>query len=328
MIRPALHTLAGCFVCLPLFLNAVRFEGGPRAEAWSVPEHDVYELGEDFSALAPYLRHSTHADAPASRLGFRLSDYDIQGVDLARRQFARGLEKRKEKRRDADQSFEGLRELIEESEDPEIRGFLPAVDALEAAMDKHQGDEADYVDGFIADFAPLALYLQIRTGLPASVILAQIILESGWGASNITLLKNNVLGIGKCRESGEFEVEVKLAGAQRDLRVRCMADTPAYEFDSVGDGILYYVYLLLQNEGNATQYAALRKYVRENRQLAFDKPETYRNRVIKLIARGYHEDPEWYEGYLRQIVKIVDESGILPDGVGEGSAPRSSSSNA
>lgn len=55
-------------------------------------------------------------------------------------------------------------------------------------MYPHQSD-------FLHRIVPAALALQERTGLPASVVLAQAILESDWGRSGLAREHNNYFGI-------------------------------------------------------------------------------------------------------------------------------------
>jgi flagellum-specific peptidoglycan hydrolase FlgJ len=292
MIRPALHTLVGCLLSLPLILIAMRSDGGTSRE--------------------PADRGAETRTAYRDAAEFLLADYEIKGAELARKQIQRGLRKQVERNRLRDQSFEGLRDIIRQSQDGELHRFLPTVAHLESVMELGIRDpESNYVEGFIRDLAPIATYLERETGLPASVIIAQIITESGWGASNVTILKNNVLGIGNCRERGEFQVQVELGHVSRDVRVRCMLDTSAFKFDSVGDSIYYYVYLLLQNESNVRQYGPLRNFVRENRAMAARNPDAYLDQVIRLIARGYHSNPEYYEQYLREIIATIEDTAIL-----------------
>lgn len=290
MIRPALKLAAVALIGLPLMVNAVRYSN---------------EIG-----AAEARRGSAATPAPGT---FDLASYDLRGVDLASRQIARGLKKKTTRVRHRDQSFQGLRDVIRDSNDPELKQFLPAIDRLELAMRQHDVDEVSYVDGFIEDFAPLALCLERETGLPASVMLAQIIVESGWGASNVTILKNNVLGIGNCDEPGEFTADVDFLDVERGIRVQCMADTSAYRFETVGESILYYAYLLLKNEKNEIHYGKLREFIQDHRAMQFDDPAAYRDRVIELMAQGYHSNPDWYVGYLKQIVERVDDSDILPE---------------
>lgn len=293
MLRSSLKLAAACLIGLPLLVSAMRYQAGAPA------------LG------VPARRGAESSIAPAAAID--LGSYDLRGVDLARRQFSRGLKKKTVRERHRDQSFEGLRDIIRDSRDPELRQFLPAVQRLERIVREQSVDETNYVEGFIRDFAPLALYLERETGLPASVMLAQIIVESGWGGSNITILKNNILGIGNCNEPGEFTAEVDFSTIEHQIRVQCMADTSAYRFESVGESILYYAYLLLNNEQNEKHYGALRRFIAQHRSIAQTDPVTFRDHVIELIANGYHSDPDWYVTYLRQIVRMVDDTRILPE---------------
>ncbi len=48
---------------------------------------------------------------------------------------------------------------------------------------------------FIARYAPYAVQAQVRTGVPASITLAQAILESSWGESSLTTTANNFFGV-------------------------------------------------------------------------------------------------------------------------------------
>ena len=50
---------------------------------------------------------------------------------------------------------------------------------------------------FFDKYATFAINEQIRSGVPASITLAQAALESGWGESQLTKLANNFFGIKK-----------------------------------------------------------------------------------------------------------------------------------
>ncbi|MFW5870702.1 MAG: glucosaminidase domain-containing protein [Candidatus Sumerlaeota bacterium] len=143
--------------------------------------------------------------------------------------------------------------------------------------------------------------------MPAVVILSQIMLESGWGTSNITILKNNLMGIGNATREEDFVARLELPGFTRDIPVHCMKDTTAYSFENIADSVFYYVYVLLQSPDNALHYGELREYIRENRVLRQNAPKTYRKRVIELIADSYHSDPDWYAGYLTRFARRFDK---------------------
>jgi flagellum-specific peptidoglycan hydrolase FlgJ len=50
-------------------------------------------------------------------------------------------------------------------------------------------------DAWIANYGPMAHASQLKTGVPASITLAQAILESRWGCSGLALQCNNFFGI-------------------------------------------------------------------------------------------------------------------------------------
>ena len=56
---------------------------------------------------------------------------------------------------------------------------------------------------FIARIAPAAQQSAAQTGVPASITIAQAILESGWGASGLAKQANNFFGI-KARRADDY----------------------------------------------------------------------------------------------------------------------------
>lgn len=251
----------------------------------------------------------TSALGPAGSSSVRCLVYDsstlqIGGAELAERQIGRGLRKPIERDTERDQSFEGLRDIIAQSEDPGIKKQLRMVEELEdSQFDRSASAEPVYRDGLFEDFSPLAVFIQEKTGLPASVVMAQLAVESGWASSNVTILKNNVMGLGNCRAPETFTATLDLDGFKKEIPVTCMLDTTAYKFENVADSIFYYAYVLLQSEDNEPQYGPLRHFIRENRDRLRFSPAQYRERVVALLAGGYHADPSWYRNYISPLVE-------------------------
>jgi len=54
---------------------------------------------------------------------------------------------------------------------------------------------ATKTDNFINSYAKASINEAIRTGIPASITMAQAILESGWGESGLAKVANNFFGI-------------------------------------------------------------------------------------------------------------------------------------
>lgn len=241
-------------------------------------------------------------------LGFDFEDYRIKGWQLSKRQFERGLPKRLERRQRRDQSFEGLRDIIEDSADSRLERLLPHIGRLEAICARQQPTaDPDYSEAFIEYMTPICLYLQRELGIPASVVLSQIILESGWGGSNVTILKNNVLGLGNADAPEQFEVMLETPRHSYEIKVRCPEDTSAFHFEDIGSSVMYYAYVLLQSEENAVHYAELRDFIDQHRPLLERDPPAYRQGVIERIASSYHHDPEWYMDYLARMTRSLSE---------------------
>jgi len=90
---------------------------------------------------------------------------------------------------------------------------------------------------FIMDVAPGARESQRKTGVPASVTLAQAILESDWGRSKLTREANNLFGIKAQREPGNAGVyEINTWEVYGGQSVTVLAAFKAYQ--SLADSIV------------------------------------------------------------------------------------------
>jgi len=222
------------------------------------------------------------------------------GYELTSRQIDRGARKKVEGRYRG-QSFQGLLDIVMSSDDPEIHKSLFKIAYL---MERQKragiGTVESYTKGFVKDLLPIAKFIEENTGFPSSILISQAVIESGWGMSNITILKNNILGIGNGKKYHKFYVNIEIGECLKRIRVRTLIDTTAYCFDSVEDCVLYYAHLLLYCEDNEKHYGNLRKYMISHETIDPKK-------VIHLMAKSYHSDPEWYERYVRQMMRVVDK---------------------
>ena len=271
----------------------------------SLPAHEQSNLSQRVFGLSAPSEGVKAIPESLTTVNLDLTSYEIQGYQLTQRQIRLGLKKDLERTELRDQSLEGLRDIINDSSDPEIKDYLPIIDRLENSLERNQDIDQTYTQGLIRYFAPLTVFLQQKTGIPASIIMSQIILESGWGSSNITILKNNILGIGNSTSPDDFYVTLKLNGFERRIHVRCLQDTTAYKFDSIADSIFYYVYVLLQSPENAGHYAQLRNFLKDQSPANYGDMNAYRQHVLKLIASSYHSDPDWYVDYLETVLERV-----------------------
>lgn len=264
----------------------------------SPPPMNVEQLAEDDLAETTAVQATEASD---DVVVFDPDFYEMQGAELARLQIKRGLYKPLERSAPRDQSIAGLRDVINDSNDRMIRQMTPVVNELEVLLKDQPDSGRNYTSALVEDMTPISLYIQEKTGIPASVLLAQVVLESGWGGSNVTILKNNILGLGNSVAYEKFEVTLDLGDEQRVIPVVAPHDTSAYAFENIGDSIFYYVYVLLQSPDNANHYAALREYIATHRELERTNPDQYRHEVIRLIAKSYHSDPTWYRNYLLEL---------------------------
>ena len=152
---------------------------------------------------------------------------------------------------------------------------------------------------------PTATFIQSKTGLPASVILAQAALESGYGTSQNFTARNALFGH-SCFQKGSSQTgSTNLGGTSFPWSGACDANRPAAEggqyltFKSKSESVLAYVQLLLQKDSTAKTYSALRKDV----QSASPPQAADSNKCISDIAgAGYAADKGYAQG-LEQVVK-------------------------
>lgn len=126
---------------------------------------------------------------------------------------------------------------------------------------------------FFELFAPLAVYIQTKTGWPASVALAQMAIETGWGTSNVFRSLNNFGGhsctrynangsnglrnpqIVEAAQDPNLNLQGLFRGSRGDLRVKTPCTYPRGEseryyyrtFPSVTDGALLYADNVLES---------------------------------------------------------------------------------
>ena len=121
-------------------------------------------------------------------------------------------------------------------------------------------DAKPYTEAFIEKVAPLAQADQKAKGILASITLAQAILESGWGRSELAVNANNLFGMKKSLSGtwdgkSVYSKETKEVYASGPATVQ--ADFRAYKSwqDSVSD---HSAYLLGARKGSALRYEGLK----------------------------------------------------------------------
>ena len=140
----------------------------------------------------------------------------------------------------------------------------------------------DYRGEFLWEIAPAALISAKQNGIYPSVVLAQGILESGWGSSPLAKTHNNLFGMkGK---KGFRSVEVNTFESVQGKVVRRKAFFRC--FDSWGESIQYHGRLL-----GSSHYYAFAKPVAEDAK-----------HYLQLIGPVYASQP----GYAEYVGKIID----------------------
>lgn len=127
------------------------------------------------------------------------------------------------------------------------------------------GDNLSTPEDFIRRYADIAMRQQKKYGIPASVILAQMAYESGWGSSDLAQKGNNYFGI-KCSSSWLRQgLPYSLHNDDRPNEKFC-------NFSCVEEGVEYHTRLLMSD-----RYARCWRY----------GPTDYLNWLKTIKASGY-----------------------------------------
>lgn len=126
-------------------------------------------------------------------------------------------------------------------------------------------DNLSTPEDFIRRYADIAMRQQKKYGIPASVILAQMAYESGWGSSDLAQKGNNYFGI-KCSSSWLRQ------GLPYSLHSDDRPNEKFCNFSCVEEGVEYHTRLLMSD-----RYARCWRY----------GPTDYHNWLKTIKASGY-----------------------------------------
>lgn len=164
--------------------------------------------------------------------------------------------------------------------------LLLAVGGLFAPTTARAADTA----GYIRTHTPAAQGVQLQYGVPASVALAQSILETGWGGSTLSSTWHNFFGI-KCAKSyvSPFQAGcVNLASGEYYPSTGWTSQvSPFRTYDSDVESFRDYGLFLTENP----RYANAFNYT--------DQPKEF---IRQVWLAGYATDPD----YVAKIVRIMD----------------------
>jgi flagellar protein FlgJ len=139
---------------------------------------------------------------------------------------------------------------------------------------------------FIAGIAPAAVDSQDATGVPASVTIAQAIIESYWGSSRLSAEDNNYFGIKGDSQPGTAGVVWFDTWEVRGGR-SVMINAPFRAYNSMAESFVDHGNFFLDN----SRYASAMAVKDDARQFA------------QAIARdGYATDP----GYAGKLIQLMD----------------------
>ncbi|HEY6143436.1 MAG TPA: glucosaminidase domain-containing protein [Flavobacterium sp.] len=139
------------------------------------------------------------------------------------------------------------------------------------------GSASELVNGYILDYKDIAMSNMKKYGIPASIILAQGILESGSGQSKLALTANNHFGI-KCAKDWNGEAVYQNDDASQECFRKYK--NPEESYQDHADIV-----------SKRTRYASL-----------FDLPKgDYKGWAKGLRAAGYATDPNYPEKLISYI---------------------------
>lgn len=173
-----------------------------------------------------------------------------------------------------------------------------------ASMQSRMGTK-DKIQNYIKYMAPMGVKIMEETGLPASVCIAQAILETGWGTSPVFAKTNNMFGHSCWAYDGSFKKTV-YAGQPNEMTLnvgctkrRSVTERGFYlDFESPVDSLRAYADNLLYNPKTEKYYGSVRQEVfraklkgeRPSYQKvvnglgAYAAGSQYRQKLAKLIA--------------------------------------------
>lgn len=161
---------------------------------------------------------------------------------------------------------------------------------------------------FEAYFGPLAVFVQTKTGYPASALLAQWAIETAWGTSKQIRVNNNIGGHSCFSMKPEYKYPNKTplpAYVKPPFNASCTYKRPPAEggyyikFANILEASLSQVYNILDNPSTSENYGKSRAEIRNSLQKG-EKPDPVR--VINGLS-GYADFPESYKRDLIEQMK-------------------------
>lgn len=180
----------------------------------------------------------------------------------------------------------------------------------------------DKVSAFINAVAPMAQETQREYGVPASVTLAQAILESGWGGSTLSRYGQAYFGVKCSSNNGPYVtncVQLPTWEVINGQNVTVMAYFRSYQ--SLTDSILDHGHFLRNNSRYAPAFRTSdpREFARAIHAAGYATDPQYANKLISLI--DYNGLERFDRGELAGTVPVINGIGARYDELGGVNGP-------
>ncbi|QOS97536.1 N-acetylmuramoyl-L-alanine amidase [Brevibacterium sp. JNUCC-42] len=134
---------------------------------------------------------------------------------------------------------------------------------------------------FFTKLAPLAIQEMKRTGVPASLTIAQGILESGWGASELAVNANNWFGIKGVGPAGSYERD----SPEEENGKKITRKSPFRKYYNWEDSVRDHSTFLLQPRYTKIVNADWRTACHEVEKAGYATDSQYASKLVELIAK-------------------------------------------
>lgn len=155
---------------------------------------------------------------------------------------------------------------------------------------------------FVDWIKPMAQYFQAKTGMPASVIVAQAALETGWGTSYLFRRDNSMFGHSCWSQGQRRSFSLKTGDEELKARGTCARQRPEggyyLRFESHEDSVLAYLNNLLQADNN--YYNELRASIKRARSENPLQPAQYQDVTAGLSNYASSSYPAYIRKMIRQ----------------------------
>lgn len=204
--------------------------------------------------------------------------------------------------------------LVEEGQDGKScisfnEEFYKSVDSKNFASMQSRLGTSDRISNYIKYMAPMGVQIMKETGLPASVCIAQSILETGWGKSPVFAQTNNMFGHSCWEREDSFKKVIYRGQAnEQEIDVGCTKRRSASErgyyldFKSPVDSLRSYADNLLYNPKVEKYYSSVRAEV--SRSQLKGKRANWKNVVQGLGSYAAGSQ------YRQKLAKIITDYGL------------------